>query len=91
MTQIAKKKKMFITMIFKVFIIRLIPQGTLDNNIGTDRLAGSKALDPNYCRQQTLCLYDTCLEVLNVHGTELRLFGAKAFPLLILLVSRFDI
>ncbi len=25
-----------------------------DNNLGPDRLAGPKALDPNYCRQPTL-------------------------------------
>ena len=56
-------------------MIRVIPQGTVDNNLGPDRLVGPKALDPNYCRQPTLCL-----EVLTVHGTELRLFRAKAFP-----------
>ncbi len=68
-------------------LIRLIPQGTVDNNLGPDRLEGPKALDPNYCRRPTLLLHDLCLEVLTVHGTELRLFGAKAFPLLILLMS----
>ncbi len=31
-----------------------IHQGTVDNNLGPDRLAGPKALDPNYCRQPTL-------------------------------------
>ncbi len=35
-----------------VYII--IRQGTVDNNLGPDRLAGPKALDPNYCRQPTL-------------------------------------
>ena len=55
-------------------LIRLIPQGTVDNNLGPDRLAGPKALDPNYCRQPTLCLHDLCLGVLTVHGIELRLF-----------------
>ena len=68
-------------------LIRLIPQGTVDNNLGPDRLEGPNALDPNYCRQQTLWLHDLCLEVLTVHGTEFRLFGANAFPLLILLIS----
>ncbi len=29
--------------------IRVIPQGTVDNNLGPDRLAGPKVLDPNYC------------------------------------------
>ena len=33
---------------------RVIPQGTVDNNLGPDRLAGAKALDPNYCSQSTL-------------------------------------
>ncbi len=28
-----------------------MPQRTVDNNQGPDRLAGPKALDPNYCRQ----------------------------------------
>ncbi len=28
-------------------IVRLIPQGKIDNNLGPDRLEGSKALDPN--------------------------------------------
>ncbi len=33
-------------------IIRLIPQGTVDDNsLGPDRFAGPKALDPYYCRQ----------------------------------------
>ncbi len=29
--------------------INFIPLGTVDNNLGLDRLAGPKALDPNYC------------------------------------------
>ena len=66
----------------------VIPQGTVDNNLGPDCLAGPKALDPNNCRQPTLWLHDLCLEVLTVHCIELRLFWAKAFPLLILLLSR---
>ena len=35
-------------------IIRLIPEVTVDNNLGPDRLSGPKALDPNYYRQPTL-------------------------------------
>ncbi len=35
-------------------MIRAIPQGKVDNDLGPDRLAGPKSLDPNYCRQQTL-------------------------------------
>ncbi len=62
--------------------IRVIPQKMVDNNIGPDRLRGPKALDPKYCRQSTLYLHSICLEVLTVIGTELRLFGAKAFPFL---------
>ncbi len=61
--------------------LRVIPQGTVDNNLGPDRLAGPKALNPNYYRQPTLWLHDLCLEVLIVHGNELRLFGARAFSL----------
>ncbi len=34
--------------------IRVIPQGMVDNKLGPDRLAGPKALDPNYCTQPTL-------------------------------------
>ena len=68
--------------------VRVIPQGTVDNKLGPDRLAGPKALDPNYCRQPTLWLYDLCLEVLTKHGNELRLFWAKTFPLLILLMIK---
>ncbi len=68
-------------------IIRLIPQGKIDNNLGPDRLSGPKALDPNYFRQPTHLLHDLCLEVLTVHGLELRLFVTKAFPLLILIMS----
>ncbi len=33
--------------------IRVKPQGTV-YNLGPDRLAGPKALDPNYCGQPTL-------------------------------------
>ena len=69
-----------------LIIIRLIPQGTVDNNLGPDHLTGPKVLD--FCRQPTLWLYDLCLEVLTVHGTELCQFGAKAFSILILLMSR---
>ena len=42
---------------------------------------------PNHCRHPTLWLHDLCLGVLTVHGTELRIFGVKAFPLLVLLMS----
>ncbi len=31
-----------------LFPIGVIPQVTVDNNLGQDRLAGPKALDPNY-------------------------------------------
>ncbi len=58
------------------------------NNLGADRLVGPEALDPYCCILPTLCLHDLCLEVLTVHATELRLFGAKPFPLLILFKSR---
>ena len=35
-------------------IYRLIPQGTVDNSLGPDRLAGPIALDSNHLIQQTL-------------------------------------
>ncbi len=35
-------------------MIQLIHQGTDDNNLGPDRLAGPRALDPDYCREPTL-------------------------------------
>ena len=38
-----------------LIIRRLIPQGTVDYNLGgPDRLACPKALDPNHCRQPNL-------------------------------------
>ena len=64
--------------------IRVIPQGTVDNNVGPDRSSGPKALDPNYCRQPTLWFQDLCLEVLTVQCNELPLFVARALPLLII-------
>ena len=45
----------------------------VDNNLGPDRLAGRNAIDPNYSGQPTLWLHDLCLEVLTVHGNELRM------------------
>ena len=58
---------------------------------GPDRLAGPKDLDPNYSRQPNLRLHALCLKVLIVQGNELRLFGAKACPLLILISRVSDI
>ncbi len=60
-------------------IIQVISQGTVDNNQGPYCLAGPKALDPNCSSQPTRLLHDLCLEVLTVHGNELRLFWPKAF------------
>ncbi len=50
-------------------VIRFIPQGTVDNNLGPDRLSGPKALDPDHCKKHSL--HDLSIEVLTVHGTEL--------------------
>ena len=36
----------------KVDIDTIDTSGTVDNNLGPDNLADSKALDPNHCRQQ---------------------------------------
>ena len=35
-----------INLLFFISIIRLVPPGRVDNNVGQDRLAGTKALDP---------------------------------------------
>ncbi len=51
-------------------VIRVIPQVTVDNNLGPDGLASPMALDPNYCRHQPF----DCRPL-----SELRLFGAMAF------------
>ena len=56
-------------------------------NLGPNRLAGPKALDPDQSRKPTLWLHDHFLKVLIVHGIDLRLCGAKTFTLLILLMS----
>ena len=61
---------------------------TVGNNLGPKRQVGQKALYPYYYRQPTLWLYNFCPEVENVYGNEKRLFLAKAFPLLLLLMSR---
>ena len=64
----------------KINNIRLIPHGTFDNNLGLDRLASPKALDPNYCRQPTLSLHGICLKVLSEQGTGLHLRGQGIPP-----------
>ncbi len=74
----------FICLFQKDGYIRVMPQGMVDNK---DHLACPKVLDPNYCRQATHLLHGLCLEGLTVYGIELCLFGAKAFPLFILLMS----
>ena len=71
-----------------IIIFRLIPQGTVDNNLGPDRLASPKAMIPYYCRQLTLWLHNFRIEVLIVHGSGLRLFWANVFSLRILIMSR---
>ena len=62
------------------YSIRIIPQGTIDNNLVPDRLAGQNTLDPNHCRQPTLSLHDLCLEFQTVHGIELCLFWGQGIP-----------
>ncbi len=54
---------------YRAICILLVTQGTFEINLGPDRLAGPKALNPNHCRQPTLRLHDLCLEVLTVYGT----------------------
>ena len=48
--------------------------GDINNNLDPDSLKGSKALEPNNCRQLTLLLHNLCMEVQTAHGNELRLF-----------------
>ena len=75
----------FLSCLYILFLrvtLRVIPKRTVDNNLEPDRLEGPKAVDHNYFRRPTLWFHNLCLEVLNVHGNELRLFGAKVIPLL---------
>ncbi len=51
-------------------IIPIQPQWTVDKNLGSDRLADSKSLDPNHWRQPILWLQDFFV----VHGKGLCLF-----------------
>ena len=54
-----------------------MPQGTVDDNLVLDCLAGPKGLDPYYYRHSTLLLHDLCLEVLTVHGFSCACFGPR--------------
>ena len=49
-----KKLQLLIAKLVMICFIRIKPQVTFDNNLGTDRVAGLKALDPNHCRQPNL-------------------------------------
>ncbi len=77
--------KQVISFRYSIDNIRLIPQGTVDNNLESDRLDGLKALDPNYCRQPTFWLHDLCLEVLTVHVTELPRHSPFPPPIILLM------
>ncbi len=48
--------------------------GTVDNNLGPDRSNRSQP----YCRQPMLSLCYLCMDVVTLHGNELRLILAKA-------------
>ncbi len=50
-------------------------QGTVDNNLGPDRLAGSRSQ-----LMKTTNPLIACLEVLTVHGTELHLIWGQGIP-----------
>ena len=58
-----KKSNNLINWVFNAMIeankvtsyLQIIPQGTVNNNIGPDRLVGPKALDPNFL------MHDLCL------------------------------
>ncbi len=43
-----------------------IPQGTVGNNLGPERLTGPEVLDSDHYRHPTHWLHDLCLEVLTV-------------------------
>ena len=69
-------------------IIRLKLRGrVIDNNLGRDRFNRFKSLRSQLLQTTNPVIARLCLEVLTVHGTELRLVGAKAFPLLIINVA----
>ncbi len=51
-----------------------------DHRLSKDPSHRSEILAILTSRLQTLSLHDLCLEVLILHGNELRLFGTKAFP-----------
>ncbi len=52
--------------------IQGIPQGTVDNNLGPDLLAGLKALDPNYNRQSTTFVWK--INSLTTYKRKLEVF-----------------
>ena len=52
-------------------MIRLILQGTVDNNLCTNCLVGIKALDHDYCRQPTLWLHELCLEAIATRAAKI--------------------
>ena len=53
-------------------------QGTVNTNLGPERFADPKALDPNRCRQPTLWLHDLCPKDPNCASNKLHLIWFKA-------------
>ena len=66
MSKLHELMNLSIVKVGKYTVDTINTQWTVDNSLRPDSLAGPKALDPKYCRQPTLCLYDLCLEVLNL-------------------------
>ncbi len=67
---------------FNFKLKRFIPLGMVDNNEGPDHSAGPKALISQPFADNRP--FDSTTFVTSVHGNELRLFLAKAIPLIIL-------
>ncbi len=82
-------------MMFNFEATPYIPQGTVDKNLGPDRLAGPKALDSNFCRQDLLfdcttfvwksllCMVMSCYSLTNVASRVC--LKNKNYPLIIIL------
>ena len=88
-----KKNHLFRSLIliyyFHYLVLRRSVQGTIENNLGPVPFRRSKdSRSQSLQTTNSLIARPDCLEVLTVDGTEMRLFGTKAFPLLILLSLR---
>ncbi len=63
-----------------IIILRVIPQGTVDTNLGPDHLAvPAKSSRSQQLQTTNPFNYTTFVLKLTVHGIEFRLFGAMAY------------